>query len=132
MRTKAYSNRTVHQGVLRSRDLKELAKPLAVLLAILFSLTVHINAALAAGGDTSICAASRVFNNVDSVDTELATQLEHCGLCLLSGQYKAFGLADESGPNFSSLKTGFVPGGQPSAIDESGTEHHRIRAPPLS
>ncbi|MCP4185845.1 MAG: hypothetical protein GY761_21495 [Hyphomicrobiales bacterium] len=78
--------------LLRSKELMALSKPLAILLVQLFSLTIHINTALAVGGENAICDATRIMNNAGENTPPHQAQIEHCGICIVSIQYKSFGL----------------------------------------
>lgn len=119
-------------GWLRSKELTALSKPLAVLLVLLFSLTIHINSALAAGGENSICAATRAMNNADKNTPSQQVQIEHCGICIVSNNYKSFGLQNlvvtiearmESNPDF------LVAEAQDTL---NIIRYSQIRAPPIS
>ncbi len=90
-------NNNAYTGWIRSRELVTLAKPLAVLLALLFSLTVHINATLAAGGENILCAAAFQSKNGDVQTPSGQLQIEHCGICVVANQFKSFGLSDGAG-----------------------------------
>ena len=79
-------------GWTRSRELKSLAKPLAFLFALLFSLTVHINASLAAGSDSTLCISviSSAKNSKQIPSHQF--QLSHCGICFVSANDMQLGL----------------------------------------
>lgn len=122
----------IRGGWLRSKELTALSKPLAVLLVLLFSLTIHINSALAAGGENSICAATRAMNNADKNTPSQQIQIEHCGICIVSIQYKSFGLQnpavtiDERMEN----KPVFLVSEVLDTLNV--TRYSQIRAPPIS
>lgn len=122
----------IRGGWLRSKELTALAKPLAVLLLILFSLTIHINTALAVGGENSICAATRVVNGDGNNIPARQVQIEHCGICIVSFQYKAFGLQNLIATNETRIENKPV-----SFVSETQDILHfirysQIRAPPIS
>jgi len=119
-------------GWLRSKELTALSKPLAVLLLLLFSLTVHINSALAAGGENSICAATRVMNNADIDIPSQHIQIEHCGICIVSIQYKSFGLQNIALTIDLGMKS--KPVSLVSDVQDilHITRYTQIRAPPIS
>ena len=123
---------TLRGGWLRSKELTALSKPLAVLLVLLFSLTIHINSALAAGGENSICAATRAMNNVDKNTLPQQVQIEHCGICIVSIQFKSFGLQ-----NFVTTIEARQESNPNSLVSEvqdaqNITRNSQIRAPPIS
>ncbi len=127
-------NRTtpIRGGWLRSKDLTAVSMPLAVLLVLLFSLTVHINSALAAGGENSICAATRIINNADKNIPSHQIQIEHCGICIVSIQCKSIGLQNPVVAIETSTADkpfSFVSDAQDAP---NITGYSQIRAPPIS
>jgi hypothetical protein len=119
-------------GWLRFKELTALSKPLAVLLVLLFSLTIHINSALAAGGENSICAATRAMNNADKNTPSQQIQIEHCGICIVSIQFKSFGLQNLAVTIDTTMEvkvTSFVLE-IPDTANIKG--YFQIRAPPFS
>jgi hypothetical protein len=119
-------------GWTRSAELKSLAKPLAFLFALLFSLTVYVNAALAAGSDNTLCVSViSIAKNSKKLPSE-QFQLDHCGNCLLSTNDTQLGLPpttalllEKSVANFL-----FSPLGE-LVIVQTGASFD-IRAPPSS
>jgi hypothetical protein len=87
-------NNNANNGWLRSGELTALAKPLAILLSILFSLTVHVNATLAASGKYTLCVTTIQVEIPDNQTPVKHFQIEHCGICVVANQYKSFGLSD--------------------------------------
>ena len=119
-------------GWLRSKELTALAKPLAVLLLILFSMTIHVNTALAVGGENSICAATRVINSDGKNIPARQLQIEHCGICIVSFKYKSFGLQNPVAANETRMENKPV-----FFVSETQDILHfiryaQIRAPPIS
>ncbi len=88
-------NSDAYTGWIKSRELVALAKPLSILLTLLFSLTVHINATLAAGGENILCASAfqTKIGDGQKIPAE-QLQIEHCGICVVTNQFKSFGLSD--------------------------------------
>lgn len=71
-------------GWVRSRELISLAKPLAVLLAVALSLSIHIDASVAAGSDSPLCLSVISIEKQDSGSTSRQVQSEHCSLCVFA------------------------------------------------
>ena len=127
---KRASNRRV--GCLRSKELTALSWPLSVLLVLLFSLTIHINAAIAAGGESSICAATRAISSTDNNLPSQQLQMEHCGICIVSMQYKSFGLQSYFVKIDRDLENKPVSIGSYAPDILEITRYSHIRAPPVS
>jgi hypothetical protein len=119
-------------GWLRSKEFTTLSLPLAALLILLFSLSIHINSALAAGSNSSICAASRIMSNVDGNKSSQLLQFDHCSICIVSLQYKSFGLSSDVVTINRRIigKPVFPVSGKPDQF--SVTRYSQIRAPPFS
>ena len=119
-------------GWLRSKELTALSKPLAVLLVLLFSLTIHINSALAAGGENSICAATRAMYNADQNTPHQQILIEHCGICIVSIQYKSFGLQNIVVSIEARMESKPVSYASEAQDALNIIRYSQIRAPPIS
>ncbi len=123
---------SIRGGWLRSKELTALSKPLAILLVLLFSLTIHINSALAAGGENSICDATRIINNAGENTPPHQVQIEHCGICIVSIQYKSFGLQNIVVSIEARMESKPVSYASEAQDALNIIRYSQIRAPPIS
>ena len=79
-------------GWINSPELVSLAKPLAVLLVMVFSLTAHINASIAAGSGSILCLSTQTIDKQDGSNKSRRALIEHCSLCTISKDKIDFGL----------------------------------------
>ncbi len=132
MINKSKNNNLLTSGWLQSGELIALARPMALLLAMLLTFSVYLNAAIAAGSDNVLCRATVSSQDENSSGTSKYLSGNHCPLCIISLKYP-----DPGSPSQFLLAEAFSVGIQQQDFADARLPHQsdsrfNIRAPPYS